>query len=183
MNVTAPLIPQGAALAAPPERGLVVTSIVLALLLSLLPWGASVRPWLPDWLLALLISWSLRGPRLLGPGRAFVLGLLLDLIHGTLLGAHALAYSSAIFAVLSLQRRLEGFDLRGRALHVGPVLLLAALLPLLLSGLVGDGVSDWRPLLAGAFAALLWIPLDGLVSLALARRQGGFQGAGKEIRL
>lgn len=183
MSARAPLILQGAALTAPPARGPVIVSLVLALLLLLLPWGAGVRPWLPDWLLALLISLSLRGPHLLGPGRAFALGLLLDLIHGSLLGAHALAYSSAIFAVLSLQRRLEGFDLRGRALHVGPVLLLAALLPLLLAGVVGDGVSDWRPLLAGAFAALLWAPLDTLLGWFLAGHPGNLQGVGKDIRL
>jgi rod shape-determining protein MreD len=175
----APLIPQGAALVAPPERGMIITSVVVAVLLLLLPWGAELRPWLPDWLLMLLISWSLRAPRMLGPGHAFVAGLLLDLIHGTLLGAHALAYSSAIFAVLAWQRRLEGFDSRGQALHVGPVLLLAALLPLLLSGLVGEGVSDWRPFVAGLIAALLWAPLDALVGLWSSQRRG----LGKDARL
>lgn len=177
----APLILQGAALTTPPSLRLVIVSILVAVLLLLLPWGAGIRPWLPDWLLMLLISWSLRAPRMLGPGRAFAAGLLLDLMHGTLLGAHALAYSSAIFTVLALQRRLDGFDLRGRALHVGPVLLLAALLPLLLSGMVSEGVSDWRPIVAGLVAALLWAPLDALLGLWQGRHQGWGPGATQEV--
>lgn len=162
-----PLILQGTQVAHAPSQGRVLVSLLVVVLLLLLPWGAATRPWLPDGFLMLLISLSLRVPRLLWPGRAFMAGLLMDLIQGTLLGVHALAYSTALFVALSLQRRLEGFDLRGRALHVGPVLFLAALLPLLLGGILGEGVNDWRPLVGGLIAALLWAPLDAVLGYFL----------------
>jgi rod shape-determining protein MreD len=158
-----PLLPQGAELVHPPTRGKVYASLVIAFALTLLPWMDQIRWLVPDFTLMLLLYWSIRTPRLAGLGLAFSFGLLTDVVRGAVFGLNALAYCTATFIVLLVQRRLEGFDISRQTLQISPILLGKEALVLALGLSMGRGAIDWRWLAAGVAAAALWMPMAWLV--------------------
>lgn len=169
MNMYKPLLPQGAELAHPPTRTKVYISLILAFLLTLLPWMESYRWLVPDFTLMVLLYWNIRAPRLAGLGTAFSLGLLTDVARGVLIGLNALAFCAATFVVLLVQRRLAGFDAPRQTLQLAPILLGKELLVLAIGLAIGRGTVDWRWLAAGLVATLLWSPLVWLVDRATGR--------------
>jgi rod shape-determining protein MreD len=177
-----PLLPQGAELAAPARRSRVYASLALALAATLLPWADQIQWLVPDFTLMVLLYWNVRAPRLAGLGVAFSLGLITDVARGVLMGLNALAYCTATFVALLVQRRLEGFDAPRQALQLGPLLLGKEALVLTLGLVMGLGDADWRWLAAGLAAALLWLPLAWLMdqisgrSVAAAPKGPGSRG-------
>lgn len=169
MNGARPLLPQGAELAAPPTRAKVMATLFAALCLTLLPWMDTLRWLLPDLTLMVLLYWCIHAPRLAGLGIAFLLGLVTDVTHGLLLGLDALAYCGAAFVVLSLQKRLEGFDALRQIPQLAPLLLGKEALVLTLGLAFGRGEADWRYLAAGLVAILLWWPLAMLLNFVTGR--------------
>jgi len=169
MNLNKPLLPQGAELARPPTRTMVYVSLVLAFVLTLLPWTEQYRWLVPDFTLMALLYWNIRTPRLAGLGAAFTFGLLTDVARGVLIGLNALAFCAATFVVLLVQRRLAGFDAPRQTLQLAPILLGKELLVLTVGLAIGRGMIDWRWLAAGLVAALLWSPLSWLVDRATGR--------------
>jgi rod shape-determining protein MreD len=172
---TRPLLPQGAELLHPPTRNKVYISLLLAFALTLLPWMEQIRWLVPDFTLMVLLYWNIRAPRIASLGTAFSLGLITDVARGVVFGLNALAYCIATFIVLLLQRRLEGFDVPRQTLQLSPILLGKEVLVLALGLVMGRGDADWRWLVAGVVAALLWPLLawliDRITSQAPASRQ------------
>lgn len=166
MNMHKPLLPQGAELTHPPTRTKVYASLILAFGLTLLPWMEQIRWLVPDFTLMVLLYWNIRAPRLAGLGAAFCLGMVTDVERGVLIGLNALAYCTATFVVLLVQRRLEGFDAPRQTLQLAPILLGKELLVLAIGLAIGRGAVDWRWLTAGVVATLLWPPLSWLVDRA-----------------
>jgi rod shape-determining protein MreD len=142
-------------------------SIVVALLLALLPFGAS--PWVPDWVALALVFWNVHQPRRVGMAAAFVLGLLLDVHAGALLGEHALAYTLLTYGAIALHRRVQWFPIGGQMLIVLPLLLLAQAVVLLVRLWVGGEFPGWSYFLSAVVGTLLW-PLLTRLLLAPQRR-------------
>lgn len=161
------ILPKGQQLLLPVSRPFMVASLVVALALDLLPLGRI--NWTPDWVMVLLVFWSLHQPRSVGMGVAFVLGLALDVDQSTLLGQHALVYCMLVFGVQALQRRLLWFGPWWQALQLLPLFAGAHLLELVLR-LLGSGVlPGWETALAPLLEALIWPLVSGLL-LAPQRR-------------
>ena len=159
MSPEKPLLPQGQELVTPPSLRWVAFSLVIAFLLTLLPWPDEWRWLVPDFTLMALLYWHIHAPRLAPMGVAFGLGLLTDAVRGVLMGQHAVAYTLTAYLALYLRRRLENFSAPARSVQLAPLFLFKELVVLLLGLLFGKTVTDWRFLLAGIFAALLWLPL------------------------
>ena len=171
-----PLLLQGSVLTRPPTRAKVWGTLLVALIVSLLPWQDHSLWLVPDFVLMVLLYWNIYAPRLAGLGMAFGLGLVADVAHGLLMGLNALTYCAAALAVLALRRRLENFDLPRRTAQVVPVLLAKELLVLIIGWMAGRGNPDWRWLFAGLVAGLLWMPL----AWGLDRLCGRPSGVGKD---
>ncbi len=157
-----PLVPQGPQLIAPASARRVFGSLTLAYLASLLPWPESVVWLVPDFTLVVLFYWVIHAPHLAGLGLAMALGLLADATLGSLMGQHALTYTLSVFVVMNLRRRLENFEVSGRALHLAPIFFAQKSLLLLLGLAFALPDADWRYLASGVSAALAWIPLAHL---------------------
>ncbi len=67
-------------------------TFVVAIILELIPLPGFLLWIEPEWVILTLIYWSLVLPDKVGLSVAFLLGLVMDLLMGTLLGQHALAY-------------------------------------------------------------------------------------------
>jgi rod shape-determining protein MreD len=162
-------LPKGAELVAPPSAAKVLGLLALGLALNLSPWPDSARWLVPDFAFMVLLYWNIRVPRLAGVGMAFILGLVMDVVRGLHMGLNALAYCTAAFVVLMLQRRLENFDAPRQNLQLAPLLIGKEALVITLGLAFGHGEADWRWLAGGMVAALLWTPMAWLVDRLTGR--------------
>ncbi|MFA7386454.1 MAG: rod shape-determining protein MreD, partial [Thiohalobacteraceae bacterium] len=131
-------------------------SLAAALLLTSVPLPDDLRILRPDWVLLVLIYWSMALPHRAGVGTAWLLGLVVDVLTGTLLGQHALAYSLVIFLTLKLHQRLRLYPLWQQALSVLVLLSLGQLLLLWINGMIGRPIQSWLYWLPSLVGALLW---------------------------
>ncbi|MEX5669145.1 rod shape-determining protein MreD, partial [Pseudomonas neuropathica] len=85
-------------------------TFAIGLLLSVSPLPQFMEIFRPLWL-ALLTFWVLALPHKYGMTTAWILGLMEDVLYGTLLGQNALILSLITFLVMSLQQRLRMFPM------------------------------------------------------------------------
>src|SRR5690349_21989288 len=93
----------------PASATLIFFSLLGAYLLSVLPWSGTWLLSRPDFVLLVLIFWTVHEPRSIGQGMAFALGLLMDVSDSMLLGQHAFAYVVAVFGAQVLRVRILSF--------------------------------------------------------------------------
>lgn len=141
----------------------IIFSLLAALLLNLLP--TSHWPGIPDWVALVLCFWSIREPRRVGMGWAFLLGLAMDVADGAVLGQHCLAYVLLAYFAAAQSRRILWFPLAQQALQVLPLLLASQFVQLAMRMLVGADFPGWGYLLGPLIATLLWIPATFLLLL------------------
>ncbi len=146
--------------AIPARRGWVIAvTLLIALALAPLPLPETAARWWPDWVALTLIYWCLALPQRVGVGSAWLTGLLLDALTGTLLGQHALALGVVAYLTLKLHQRIRIFPRWQQALSVLLLLALNQLLQLWVYGITGHptrGWAYWAPSLAGLLA---WTPI------------------------
>ena len=158
----------------PAGVGLIFFSLVGAYMLSMLPWSGTWLLARPDFVLIVLIFWTIHEPRSIGQGIAFMLGLLVDVSDSMLLGQHALAYVVAVFGAQVLRVRILTFHLPEQTLHVLGLTVTASLVTLVLNLLLGANFPGWAYLVSPVLTALLWGPVSVLLfSGAVRRRREG----------
>jgi rod shape-determining protein MreD len=95
------------------------------MILRIAAWPEFVQNLNPDWILLVLIYWSLAAPEKVGIFNAWFVGLLTDVLTYRMLGQHALAYSLGIYMCLNLHKRLRYFPLFQQALFIFTVLFIS----------------------------------------------------------
>ncbi len=149
--------------------GVILTTLLLALVLSVLPMPAEMAFYRPHWVALALIYWCMALPEKVGVGFAFLCGLLLDILTGTLLGQHAFGLSLVAYLTLKSYRRVRVFPLWQQAIFVAVLLLLERVLFFWVNGALGLPTSSpaaWTtPLIGG----LLW-PWTFIILRDLRRR-------------
>jgi len=157
----------------PASVGLIFFSLVVAFLLSVLPWSGTWLLARPDFVLLVLLFWSVHEPRSIGQGVAFALGLLMDVSDSMLLGQHAFAYVIAIFGAQVLRVRILTFGLAEQTLHVLGIMVVTSAVMLLLNLLLGADFPGIAYFIAPVVTALLWGPVNWLLYMPVVRRRRG----------
>ena len=103
---------------------LIAISIFFALVMALMPLPISFEPYRPDWVLMVLMYWSLAVPHRLNIGTAWVVGLLMDLASGSPLGMNSLTYSVCIFITASNFQKIRNFSLWQQSILIALFLTL-----------------------------------------------------------
>jgi len=85
----------------------VAITIFIAMALSILPLPQWIAFIWPQWVLLVLLYWSVRMPHTISVGWAFTVGILLDLLTGTLVGAHALALTGVVYISSKFFQRMQ----------------------------------------------------------------------------
>ncbi|HZH44869.1 MAG TPA: rod shape-determining protein MreD [Lysobacter sp.] len=149
-------------------------SLLGALLLGLLPLPASLQPLRPYWLALALAYWVIEDHERVGLGFAFVVGLIADLVLGTLLGEQALRLVVLTFIVQRFRARLRFFPLWQQALAVGALLLNDRIVGAAVHLAIGEPTLPAAYWVAPVVGMLLWPPvflaLDALRLGAWRRR-------------
>jgi rod shape-determining protein MreD len=149
----------------------VLLTLVLAMCLRIAPWPGEMAVLNPDWVLLVLIYWSLAMPERVGIFHAWTFGLLTDVLTGRLLGQYALAYSLVIYICLKLHKRLRQFPLLQQGLFIFFCLLLSQLLLFFIKNLQHPAqlhASFWLPVFTGT---VCWPLVHGVLRFVrLSRR-------------
>ncbi|MGB4246875.1 MAG: rod shape-determining protein MreD [Pseudohongiellaceae bacterium] len=85
-------------------------SFFVAYLLAIVPFPDWAMNYRPQWVAMVLIYWAMALPYRVGIGFAWVAGLLMDILEGSLLGLNALALAIIAYITLSLHQRLRMFS-------------------------------------------------------------------------
>jgi rod shape-determining protein MreD len=155
----------------PAGAGLIFFSILGAYLLAVLPWSGNALLARPDFVLVVLVFWTVHEPRSIGQGVAFALGLLMDVSDSMLLGQHALAYVIAVFGAQVLRVRILSFHLPEQTLHVLGLTIVASLVMLSLNLLLGADFPGFAFLVSPVLTALCWAPTNWLLYSSKVRRR------------
>ena len=131
-------------------------SLLAAALLALLPLPDFLLIFRPYWLALVVIFWALEAPSQIGFGLVFLVGVLADVLFGSLLGEQALRLCVILFLVMRFRPRLRFFPLSQQALAVGLLLLNDRVITVAVRLVSGEGLPMPGFWLAPLVGALLW---------------------------
>jgi rod shape-determining protein MreD len=143
------------------RRAPMAISASVALALAVLPLPAAVDAFRPDFLVLVVIYWSIESPRAGGLGLAFFAGLALDVINGVVLGQHALALTLIAAWATNLRLRLRVFSILSQSLTVFALLASYQFILFWVDGATGNPVTNFSRWLAPLVGAAIWPLLLG----------------------
>lgn len=142
-----------------PGGWVIVLTFVAALLLGLIPYPQSLKYARPDWVTLVLFYWCLALPNRVGVGYGWLVGLLMDLLHYTLFGQHAIGKALVALVATGSYQRLRLYPIWQQC----AVLLLISTADIAIVGWVfqlTDGApmhpAHWQSALT---TALFWPPV------------------------
>jgi len=135
---------------------IIALTFVIALMLTMLPLPDWAHVFRPEWVAMVLIYWVLALPERIGVGVGWVMGLLLDVVKGTLLGQHALALALVAYLTHHLHQRIRVFPLWQQALFVLMLVALDQMIVLWIKGIIGQSPETWLYWLPSLTSMLLW---------------------------
>ncbi len=135
----------------------IVVTFFIAYLLAIVPFPEWAMNYRPEWVPLVLIYWVMALPYRAGIGSAWIAGLVLDILEGSILGLNALALVIIAYITLSLHRRLRMFSLLQQSGLVGVLVGLNLVMCHWLRIISGQSVpSNQLYLLAAATSIAVW---------------------------
>jgi rod shape-determining protein MreD len=131
-------------------------SMAVALLFSVASMPRFMEIGRPLWLALFLTYWVLALPHRVGMATAWCVGLLADVLNGSLLGQNALILTLITFLVMTLHQRLRMFPMWQQSTVLLVVFGLAQLVQLWLNALTGSRPPTLAFILPALVSALLW---------------------------
>lgn len=137
-----------------------LTSVLLAIALTIMPLPASIEAFRPDWVVLMLIYWAIAAPEKYSVGTAWLIGIVMDVAQGTMLGQHALAMCLIVFVTIRFHLQMRVFPLTQLTLTVMALLAVYQFLLFWINGVAGVSAPStvyWGPVVTGT---LLWPALS-----------------------
>lgn len=134
----------------------IVFTLVVAMIFNTMPLPSSIEWGRPEWVALVVVYWVIALPYRVGVTTAWVVGLLLDILNGTVLGQHALALSIIGYFAFILHLRVRVFPVWQQCLTVFLLIGLYQVIVRIVQGLVGsvpETMLYWLPSVVSAF---LW---------------------------
>ncbi|KPU83098.1 rod shape-determining protein MreD [Psychromonas sp. PRT-SC03] len=102
---------------------IIYITFFVGLLCAILPLPMFLNAFRPDWMILIIFYWVLATPHRIGIIHAFFLGLILDILLGSMLGMHALLFSLLAYFVCVDYQRIRYFTLVQTTLLIGIAVL------------------------------------------------------------
>ncbi|SIT02778.1 rod shape-determining protein MreD [Neptunomonas antarctica] len=135
---------------------IVVGTLIVGFILSQMPLPSMLVWWRPEWVAMIVIYWVMALPHRFGIGMAWVSGLALDVLKGSLLGMNALSLTTIAFITLILHRRLRMYPLWQQAMMVLVLVGINQLIFHWIQSLTGSTGDTLVFLLPAVVSAILW---------------------------
>jgi len=133
-----------------------VLMLIVALLLTMLPFTDALSPFRPYWVGLVLVYWTLEVREMVSLGMAFVVGIVLDTLSGSLMGMHALSLVIMIYLVQRFRARLRFFPPWQQALSILALLVNDRIILIWIIVLLGEPLPTWQYWLPPLVGMALW---------------------------
>ena len=137
------------------SRLLLASTFLVAMIISLIRWPDWAQSFRPDWVGLVLIYWCLAIPHRVGVGTGFIVGLMEDILYGSLLGQYALAKTVIAFVAVRMHLKIRMFPRWQQAVVVFLLLLM------------GQVIVAWAKALTGQASATIPYFTPSIVSMVL----------------
>ena len=98
---------------------IVLLTFIMALTATIMPLPLDVDAFRPDWVLVVALYWCLALPSKVNVITAWILGLLIDILLGSILGIHAAALAFSVYIIAGNFQKIRNFSIWQQALIVG----------------------------------------------------------------
>lgn len=135
---------------------IIVLSFLGGMILEVVPlphWAVYARP---EWVFIILLFWAVTQPQYVGMTVAFCVGILMDLLTGTLLGQHALAFTLVIYIVASFHPQLKLFPLWQQLGIIFMFTMLQLALQCWVLEIIGMLPTNWGYWLPAISSTIIW---------------------------
>ncbi|WP_386692293.1 MULTISPECIES: rod shape-determining protein MreD [unclassified Lonepinella] len=129
---------------------------VAALVLEIAPWPAGFQSFKPAWLVLVLTYWSLSIPEKISIGSAFVLGVVWDLVLGSVMGVHALVLSVFMYVVAKNHSVLSNLSLLQQSLLTVLLVFCIRIGIFLIEWTMHNATFQWQEIFGAFISGLLW---------------------------
>ena len=148
-----------------------LVTYVIALTLMVMPMPATFDVFRPDWVTLVMLYWVIALPHRVSIGTALILGVLSDVLLGSIVGVHALGMVVVAYLAARNFQRLRNFALIQQAVVIAVLILLKRFIVFEANVFLHDAeftLSYFWPVLTSAVFWLWVFPL-----LRKVRRQFG----------
>lgn len=152
-----------------PYIGLLLASVFISLLVAIYPLPAALSVYRPELMCLVVIYWVLHKPNHIGVGVAWCIGLLQDVVEGSVWGGHALALAFVAYICIAAYRRLRSYSLSQQTFWVFVFVGIHQLVVNWIQSLDGYGSPAWHMLMSALVTAVLWPIL--VICFATAQRR------------
>lgn len=149
--------------------GLIAVSLFVALLLEVLPMPTWTQWFRPDWVALAILYWVMTFPERVNVGVAWIMGLFLDGLNGTLLGEHALALTVIAFLMSRWQRQVRNFPLWLSTLVIGVLVTIYKATIWVIQGVLGQPPDSYAYLLSILTSMVLWPWVQAVLTVRQTR--------------
>ncbi len=103
---------------------IIILTLIVALMASIMPMPIGWDAFRPDWVLVVVAYWSLALPNKVNIVTAWVMGLVQDVLLGSVLGIHGFAMAISVFIIVVNYQKIRNFSLWQQALIIGVITAL-----------------------------------------------------------
>ena len=135
---------------------IIFATFLVGLVLSQIPLPGIMIWARPESVALVLIYWVMVLPHRVGLGSAFMMGVLLDLIRGSVMGLNALSLLIITYLVLLLYKRIRMFPLWQQSMMIMVLVGINQLLFFWMQGITGTSATGLIFLLPSLISAILW---------------------------
>lgn len=147
----------------------VIFTLFIGMMLTILPIPHQFEWIRPSWVFLILIFWIIIAPDRIGIGIGFVVGIIVDLLTGSLLGQHAFVYSVIAYLVLKFHSQLENLPTWQQSLIIFILSMLNLIICYWILKLSGYSPQSWSYWLSALTNAIIWPWMNWLLHEFSAR--------------
>lgn len=129
---------------------------ITALVMEIIPWPNGLQSFKPAWLVLSITFWALSIPEKVNIGFAFILGLVWDLVLGSVMGVHALVLSVFIYIVVKYHLILRNLSLWLQSLLIILFIFTLRIAIFILELVIHNATFHWQEIFGALISGLLW---------------------------
>ena len=131
-------------------------TILMAFCLSILPLPGVVAWFRPPWVAMVVIYWVFALPHRFSIGKAWMVGLIADILHGTVLGEHALALTLVAYLAHKFHQQIRVYPILQQALCVMLLLMVYQGTIIMVQGAIGQMAQSYWTIFSVLVGMVLW---------------------------
>jgi len=151
--------------------GAILTSVLVAMILTMLPLSSGLLVWRPDWIALTFIHWAIIMPKRISLVLAWFTGLLMDVLSGAILGQYALGFTLVLYMALRLSERINPRIIWQQVFMIFIILGVYLLINLWILGVTGNTPYSWNYWLPLFSSIFVWPIVHQLLSVFKVTRK------------